>query len=121
MSPDGTSIHLIITVVGAVVEPDGSITRHDIIDGDDPAAKEPLDGAQRPGTVAFAAGNRMFLTRRLWGAGNAPPYFHDGRFTTLREAILAHAGEAADFLQSLQVLPPGTRDRVVDEHYRPKK
>ena len=52
--------------------------------------------------------------------------------------MLAHAGEALDsrksfeslpdydkdslieFLKSLQVLPPGTRDLVVDENYRPK-
>ena len=52
--------------------------------------------------------------------------------------MLAHAGEALDsrkafealpdydkdslieFLKSLQVLPPGTRDLVVDENYKPK-
>ena len=56
----------------------------------------------------------------------------------MRQAILAHAGEALasrrsfeqlpssdrdgliEFLKSLQVLPPGTRDLVVDEKYRPK-
>ena len=54
-------------------------------------------------------------------------------FTTLRQAVLAHAGEAAsataafnalssyeqdcviEFLKSLQVLPPGTRHLVIDE------
>jgi hypothetical protein len=52
--------------------------------------------------------------------------------------VLAHAGEALDsrkafealpdydkdslieFLKSLQVLPPGTKDLVVDENYKPK-
>jgi len=61
------------------------------------------------------------------------PYFHHGKFTTMREAILAHAGEALaerqaftalgadeqsaliEFLKSLQVLPPGTTALVVDE------
>jgi cytochrome c peroxidase len=73
----------------------------------------------------------------LWGAANEPPYFHHGLFTTLRQAVLAHAGEAlasrrafetlpeneqnglVEFLKSLQVLPPGTKDLVVDENYRP--
>ncbi len=95
---------------------------HDI--GDVPAA----------GGARGAAGAR-FLTRRLWGAGNQPPYFHHGLFTTLRQAVAAHGGEALDarlsfqrlssddqsavieFLKSLQVLPPGTRDLVVDDHH----
>jgi CxxC motif-containing protein (DUF1111 family) len=86
----------------------------------------------------FKSGNRKFLTRRLWGAGNQPPYFHHGFFTTLRKSVLAHAGEALEsrkafqasseydqdslieFLKSLQVLPPGTKDLVVDENYKPK-
>jgi len=76
----------------------------------------------------FTNGNQRFLTKRLWGAANEPPYFHHGLFTTLREAILAHSGEAlqqrrafeslsgderdavVEFLKSLQVLPPGTKD-----------
>jgi cytochrome c peroxidase len=92
------------------------------------------------GDVA-AAGARggsgaRFLTRRLWGAGNQPPYFHHGLFTTLRQAVVAHGGEALEsrlsfqrlssddqsavieFLKSLQVLPPDTMDLVVDEHHR---
>ena len=54
----------------------------------------PLDMQAKPGTEAFFAGNTKFLTRKLWGAANEPPYFHHGQFTTMREAILAHAGEA---------------------------
>jgi hypothetical protein len=56
----------------------------------------------------------------------------------MREAILAHAGEAAasaegfralstaeqdavvEFLKTPQVLPPGTKALVVDEKYRPR-
>jgi len=26
-----------------------------------------------------------------------------------------------EFLKTLQVLPPGTKDRIVDENYRPKR
>ena len=74
----------------------------------------------------------------MWGAANEPPYFHHGLFTTMRQAVLAHAGEAlnerqafqrleapeqdalVEFLKSLQVLPPGTKGLVVDEHHQPK-
>ncbi len=87
----------------------------------------------RAGSPAFFAGNGRFLTRRLWGVANQGPYFHHGKFTTMREAILAHAGEAqaaadafralapyerdclVEFLKTLRVLPPGTRPLVVDE------
>ncbi len=91
-----------------------------------------------PGTNAFFAGNCRFLTRKLWGVASEPPYFHHGKFTTLREAVLGHGGEGSpsrdafrgldkserdaviEFLKSLQVLPPGTRARVVDENGRPR-
>lgn len=111
---------------------------HDITDPGDSTATEPLDLNQPAGSTAFSAGNRRFLTRRLWDAGNQPSYWHDGRFTTMRQAVLAHAGEALDsrrrferldridqdglieFLKSLQALPPGTASRIVDERFRPK-
>ena len=38
-------------------------------------------------------GKSVFLTENLWGVGSTPPYMHDGRATTLTEAILAHGGE----------------------------
>jgi len=112
---------------------------HDITDPADPTAAEPLDINESPGSSKFAAGNRKFLTRRLWGVGNQATHFHHGLFTSLTQAVLAHAGEALgerqafehlakidqdavmDFLQSLQVLPPGTRALVVDERYQPKQ
>jgi di-heme oxidoreductase (putative peroxidase) len=112
---------------------------HDITDPADLTAREPLDINQPAGSVKFFAGNRKFLTRRLWAAGSSLTYFHHGLFTTLSEAVRAHAGEALEqrrafeclskldqdavieFLKSLQVLPPDTKDRVVDEHYRPKR
>jgi cytochrome c peroxidase len=110
---------------------------HDICEPDDPG--EPLDQNQTTWSPKFREGNRKFLTKRLWGAANEPPFFHHGLFTTLRQSVLAHAGEALDsrlafqkaseeeqnslieFLKTLQVLPPGTRDLIVDENYRPKQ
>lgn len=94
---------------------------------------------QAAGSAGFFAGNEKFITRKLWGAANEPPFFHHGQLTTLREAILAHSGEALasrqafaalseheqgaiiEFLKTLQVLPPGTRHLVVDEDYKKKK
>ena len=111
---------------------------HDICDGPDDPNIEPLDMHAPPGSPAFFAGNRRFITRKLWGTANEPPYFHHGQFTTLREAVLAHGGEAAatraafnalpaaerdsiiEFLKSLQVLPPGTNALVVDERGKPR-
>ncbi|PYV16552.1 MAG: hypothetical protein DMG07_07595 [Acidobacteria bacterium] len=112
---------------------------HDITSGPGDPNAEPLDMNEPAGSVGFFAGNRKFLTRKLWGAANEPPFFHHGRFTTMREAILAHAGEALDeknsfmglspgdqdcvveFLKTLQVLPPNTRFLTVDERFRYKK
>ncbi|HXJ44023.1 MAG TPA: di-heme oxidoredictase family protein [Bryobacteraceae bacterium] len=105
---------------------------HDICAPDD---AEPLDMNQSVWSKKFKEGNRRFLTRRLWGAANMPNHFHNGMYTTMRRAILEHAGEALEsrksfealskgerdslieFLKTLQVLPPGTKDRIVDENF----
>jgi hypothetical protein len=111
---------------------------HDITDANDPGEAEPLDMNQNVWAKKFSTGNRKFLTKRLWGIGNQPPYFHHGLFTTIRQAVLAHSGEALasrrnyqclpeyeqdaliEFLKSLQVLPPGTKDLSVDENFQKK-
>ena len=46
---------------------------------------------------SFARGeisNSEFTTARLWGIADTAPYIHDGRATTLTQAIEAHGGEA---------------------------
>ena len=83
--------------------------------------------------------NCKFITRKQWGfydLGGA--FMHHGKFTTAREAVEAHNGEALaqrlafdglpphlqnaliEFLKSLQVLPLGSKSLVVDEHGNPK-
>jgi cytochrome c peroxidase len=112
---------------------------HDICAGPDDPNIEALDMNQAAGSQGFFAGNRRFLTKKLWGAANEPPFFHHGQFTTMRQAVLAHSGEALDsrqayqalskyeqdsvieFLKTLQVLPPGTRHLIVDEQGKEKK
>jgi len=100
-----------------------------------PGEGEPLDQNQSQWSKKLLEGNCRFLTKRLWGAANEPPFFHHGLFTTLRQSVLAHSGEALEsrrafqalpapdrdavieFLKTLQVLPAGTKDRIVDEAF----
>ena len=107
---------------------------HDITSGPGDPNREAIDINAPGGGPEFLGGNSRFLTKKLWGAANERPYFHHGKFTTLREATMAHSGEALasrqafealdpadrdrviEFLKSLQVLPPGTRDGIVDEN-----
>lgn len=111
---------------------------HDITTGPDDPNREPLNQHAPAGSDAFFEGNGKFLTKKLWGIGNEAPYFHHGKFATIREAIEAHAGEAQDstdaylalsdyeqgsiieFLKTLQLLPEGTRSLVVDERGNPR-
>jgi len=116
---------------------------HDISATSDPKTDpecEPLDQNQPAGSPGFFAGNCKFLTRKLWGFYNqGGAFMHHGKFTTAREAVEAHNGEALaqrkafgalpaeeqnaqiEFLKSLQVLPPNSRSLVVDENGNPKR
>jgi len=105
----------------------------------EPEDAESLDQNQSPWSKKFHQGNRRFLTKRLWGVASMPNHYHHGMYTTMRRAILAHAGEAAEtrrafqqlsdyerdsiieFLKTLQVLPPGTKGRIVDENFHARE
>jgi len=111
---------------------------HDISATSDPQNDpecEPLDQNRPAGSPAFFAGNCKFITRKLWGFYNqGGAFMHHGKFTTAREAVEAHDGEALaqrkafdtlplaqqdeliEFLKSLQVLPPQAKSLVVDEN-----
>jgi hypothetical protein len=61
-----------------------------------------------------------FLTENLWGVGSTPPYMHDGRATTITEAILEHStgaandpSEAKASRQAYLALPPGDKRALV--------
>ena len=116
---------------------------HDISATSDPTTDpecEPLDQNQPAGTPGFFKGNCKFITRKLWGFYNqGGAFMHHGKFTTAREAVDAHHGEALasrqafdalsneqqndliEFLKSLQVLPPGAKSLVVNEHGHSKR
>jgi CxxC motif-containing protein (DUF1111 family) len=71
-------------------------------------------------------GASVWRTRELWGVGSTGPWLHDGRATSLKDAILFHGGEAQEsrdqfaalrkseqaqvtkFLQSLVLFKPDT-------------
>ncbi|MDX2169733.1 MAG: di-heme oxidoredictase family protein [Deltaproteobacteria bacterium] len=67
---------------GAIVSLYGDLRRHDM----GPGLAEAIDET--------GSGASVFLTENLWGVGSTAPYLHDGRATTLSEAILLHGGEA---------------------------
>jgi len=112
---------------------------HDITTGPSDPNAEPLDQNQPAGSAAFFQGNTKFLTRKLWGTANSGPFMHHGKFTIMREAVLAHSGEALasrqafealspfdrdcliEFLKTLQVLPSGTVSSFIDDRGRPKR
>jgi cytochrome c peroxidase len=60
----------------------GDLKRHDM----GPGLAEAIDET--------GSGPSTFLTENLWGVGSTAPYLHDGRATTLTEAILLHGGES---------------------------
>ena len=51
----------------------------------------------------------QFLTARLWGVADTAPYLHDGRATTLTEAIVLHGGEGQASAEAFQALAPAAR------------
>jgi len=57
--------------------------------------------------------NREFTTARLWGVADTAPYLHDGRATTLTEAILLHGGEAQAARDAFAALPDGDRADLI--------
>jgi cytochrome c peroxidase len=68
----------------AIVQLFGDLKRHDM----GPGLAEPIDEVD--------TGAATFLTENLWGVASTAPYLHDGRATTLTEAIMEHGGEARD-------------------------
>ncbi|MDB4798390.1 thiol oxidoreductase [Verrucomicrobia bacterium] len=112
---------------------------HDISSGAGDPNNEVLNMNRALGSEEFFQGNRKFLTRKLWGAASKPNFFHHGKFTTMRQAILAHDGEAAterdafvdmndydrnsliEFLKTLKNLPAGTESLFVDEEFEPRQ
>ncbi len=87
---------------------------HDICNGPTDPNVEPLNANGPGGSLTFFAGNSKFLTRRLWAVGSKPNYFHHGQFTTIREAILNHFGEALQTQQAFTALSSYQQGTIIE-------
>jgi hypothetical protein len=54
-----------------------------------------------------------FITARLWGVADSAPYLHDGRATTLTEAIELHGGEATVARNNFASLPAAEKSALL--------
>jgi CxxC motif-containing protein (DUF1111 family) len=86
---------------GALISLFGDLKRHDMGTG-------LAEGIDEVGT-----GRATFLTENLWGVGSTPPYMHDGRSTTLTEAILEHGGEASSSRTAFLALSPANQADLI--------
>ncbi len=71
------------------------------------------DGLKEDFALADEKRNREFVTARLWGVADTAPYLHDGRATTLTDAILAHGGEAQPVRDRFENLTDNQRRDVL--------
>jgi hypothetical protein len=71
---------------------------------------EAPDQNQTAGSACFFAGNTKFLTRKIWGVDNSGLYTYHGKFTIMRELILAHAGEVLGERRAVEALSAYDRD-----------
>lgn len=85
----------------AVVRLFGDLKRHEMGSG----LAEKIDEAE--------TGASVFLTENLWGVGSTAPYLHDGRATTLTEAILEHGGEAQASREAFAALSPPEQQGLI--------
>lgn len=89
---------------GLLVPLFADLKRHDM--GDRLAETFELDAPE-------AIGNRRFTTARLWGVADTAPYLHDGRATTLSDAIELHGGEAQDARDGFVALSDAERSGLI--------
>jgi hypothetical protein len=87
---------------------------HNICSGPTDPNGEALNQNQAAGSAAFFAGNQFFLTKRLWTVGSKPNHFHHGKYTTIRESILAHAGEALASEQAFAMLSAYDQGSIIE-------
>ena len=64
------------------VELYSDLKRHDL-------GKENAESIDEAGT-----GTSVWITKPLWGVGSTVPYMHDGRATSISQAVESHGGEA---------------------------
>ena len=65
------------------------------------------------GLIAGEATGSEFRTQPLWGIAAVGPYLHDGRATTIDEAIRWHGGEGLRSRKAYVALDPDTQDDLI--------
>jgi hypothetical protein len=63
--------------------------------------------------ASLITATQEWRTSPLWGVRDSAPYLHDGRASTLEEAILWHEGEAMTSIQNYLALSPRQRELIV--------
>lgn len=61
----------------------------------------------------LSLGASMFLTRSLAGVGMTGPWLHDGRATTLEEAIMLHGGDAAESVARFKEMDKKAQEKLL--------
>jgi len=59
------------------------------------------------------AGASVWMTKELWGVGVTAPYLHDGRATTITEAVDYHGGESALSREAFFSLEPAEQQQII--------
>jgi hypothetical protein len=85
----------------AIVRLYGDLKRHDM----GPGLAENVDETGH--------GASVWITKELWGVGSTAQYLHDGRASTLTEAILEHGGEAQASRTAFAALPGRDRAKLI--------
>jgi len=85
------------TVEGTEVRAYTDLLLHDVAD------------PQALGIAEGTAGIRDFRTPPLWGLGRTAPYLHDGRASTIEEAVANHEGEASAAKEAVDNLTASDR------------
>lgn len=106
----------------AIIRAFTDLKRHIISDTTTKLSDEQIPGGTLRGTApatdftiaAPALGVNMFLTEKLWDAGNTGPWGHRGDLNTLTQVIEGHGGEAASSRAAFQALPRSDKDCVID-------
>ncbi len=70
-------------------------------------------GTLGDGISQGAAGGPDMRTAPLWGLQTTQVFLHDGRATTLDQAILAHDGEARTARDRYQALSQGDKNKLL--------
>lgn len=96
------TIHRVAALSGKTFHPYSDLLVHD------------LGEANKDFRLQGRAGGRFWRTTPLWGIRHKTRYMHDGRFTTERDAILAHGGEGQSSTDAFARLNPQQQRRLID-------